>query len=1501
MPSNESTMKFKADISNMKAAMQEAGRAIRLANSEFKAAVSGMDAWNKSSDGLTAKLKQLGTTLAAQNRQLAALGNEYKYVAGAQGEDSKGAQELLIKINNQRAAIARTEKQIAEYSEELEKVENAAEDTGEALEDAGKDAEKAADGFTVMKGVVADLVSEGLKMAVSALKDFAKESLDAGMAFQASMSNVKALSGASGDQLDRLSAKARELGASTKFTATQVADAFGYMALAGWDTEQMLSSIDGILNLAASSGMDLAQASDMVTDYLSAFSMEASEAGRMADMLAYAQAHSNTTATQLGEAYGNSAAGLNTAGQSMETVTAILEAMANQGRKGSEAGTALNGIMSQITQKMKDGAIQIGETTVAVQDQEGNFRDLIDILADVESATDGMGNAEKSAALSAVFNRTSLAGLNQVLTEGVDKVRGYRDELYDATGAAEDMAETMQDNLKGDLTTMDSALEGLGIAAFAYVDGPLRGVVQGVTGLISGITKILSPQKSALEDFISDVAKSNDTVQGLIDKSQEIMSGSESDAAKLEHYRDVLLDVAGAAETNEVQRFEVSQIVGELSSEIPELAAAWDAETGSLNASTEAINAWLDSYELSLKRTALIEAQKTAWEALTQAQINKAKADQAVKSSEEQIAESGAKEVSVLRDGLGAVQEHNAAMYDLTKTRQDALNVQKEADEQMQTATDEYTNTSEAVKALAEEWGVSVDELRAMGVEEEAATEATQELSEAVEGVDAETLEKLTDAAEDMRQGIEDAMEGAVSAFDEFNAGSEITAEEVIKNLDSQIEGLSDWSANMEKLGQEAGQGMSQELYDYLAEMGPESANLVQTLVDSLDAEDGSFEEISSKWGEALKLSDNADMISSYTTAAKELSDAMGGAGEEVGGKYAEGVEKTKSKAGTAGKAIADESVKKAKSDKSQMKAAGSEAGTEFANGVKSKAAQARAAGHTLGSSAKSGAGTSSAYQEGVDLAQGYINGILSKKTAVRNAGVEIGKTGDQGIKAGQKSGSPSKLTFVSGVEFTQGYIGGIVSQNGALQKGIKDMVTGAVNLLKSATLANLEATGDTAIDQFSQTLENRVDYAINRMTYENEERLADFDKTIEGIEAARDKQSASLQKASNAKQKKLQKKYDKEDDSDKRKKIKKQITAEKESVKKQIAANEKAYQKLIDAQKKMKDQYQEASQEMISEYSDAMKAYQSAAEDLIDSTISGVTDKYNDRYNDLMDKQEKLIDKMTSAGELFTVSSAGVGRVQDLKAQTKAITDYTDKLQEIKNRVSSELFDEILSYDMDEGTAFMDQLLALNEKDFDAYNAAYMQKLKTAQDAAEKLYKSDFAKVATDYQTELQKAFAGIPGQLEKIGKDAFEGFTNGLTENTDYMTAEVKTFISAMVATFKKELKIASPSKVTFGLGAFTGEGFGDGLLSMIGYLRKVAGEITDTVESPLNGLLSDVGSVRAAANVTGPSVGNTQVVNNYNLSQTNNSPRPLTALETYQARRQQIDLVKAFTGVR
>ena len=337
-----------------------------------------------------------------------------------------------------------------------------------------------------------------------------------GMEFEAAMSEVQALSGATGDEFNMLEQAAIDAGASTVFSASEAAAALKYMSLAGWDAEKSAKELGGVLNLAAASGMDLAKASDMVTDYLSAFSNSAISAADFADLLAYAQANSNTSAEQLGEAYKNCAANLNAAGQDVQTVTSLLEAMANQGEKGSTAGTKLRAVMRDLTAQMDNGAVSINGTTVAVQDAEGNFRDLTDILTDVEAATDGMGDAQKAAALQSVFTDEAISGLNLIFNEGMETVAGYEEELRNCSGTAEEMAAVMNDNLKGQITLLGSAMESLGISIYKGLDAPLKEVVKQANEYVGqlqeafnegGFSVMVTAVGTVLADVVQKVAE----------------------------------------------------------------------------------------------------------------------------------------------------------------------------------------------------------------------------------------------------------------------------------------------------------------------------------------------------------------------------------------------------------------------------------------------------------------------------------------------------------------------------------------------------------------------------------------------------------------------------------------------------------------------------------------------------------------------------------------------------------------------------------------------------------------------------------------------------------------------------------------------------------------------------------------------------------------------------------------------------------------------------------
>ena len=334
-------------------------------------------------------------------------------------------------------------------------------------------------------GNVVKTAAVGIGGAMVAIGGYA---IKVGSDFESAMSNVAAISGATGDDLQMLKDTAQEMGATTQFSATEAANALSYMALAGWDANQSASALPGVLNLAAASGMELASASDMVTDYMSAFGMSCEQSGYFADMLAYAQSNANTTAELLGESYKNCAANMAAAGQDVETTTSLLAMMANQGLKGSEAGTALAAVMRDLTAKMSDGAIKIGDTSVAVQDANGNYRDLTDILQDVESATNGMGDAEKAAALSSTFTADSIKGLNLILNAGVSNAADFENQLRNSGGTAENMANVMNDNLAGAMKSLQSRAETFGNAIYESFSVQLKDAVNAAADALGSLT-----------------------------------------------------------------------------------------------------------------------------------------------------------------------------------------------------------------------------------------------------------------------------------------------------------------------------------------------------------------------------------------------------------------------------------------------------------------------------------------------------------------------------------------------------------------------------------------------------------------------------------------------------------------------------------------------------------------------------------------------------------------------------------------------------------------------------------------------------------------------------------------------------------------------------------------------------------------------------------------------------------------------------------------------------
>lgn len=296
-------------------------------------------------------------------------------------------------------------------------------------------------------------VSIGLKDTIETYKDF-----------EAAMSQVQAISGATESELEKLTNKAKEMGATTKFTAEESAEAFNYMAMAGWKTDDMLNGIEGILSLAAASGEDLATTSDIVTDALTAFNMQASDAGHFSDVLAAAASNANTTVSGMGETFKYAGSMAGTLGYSIEDVALATGLMANAGIKGTMAGTALNSIFTRLSTNTNGAADALKDLGINFYDSSGNARDLSDVLGELRTATANYTDEQKTNLANTVAGMEAQKGLLAILNASESDYNKLADAINNADGVAANMSETMLDNLQGSITLLQSAADGVKIS-----------------------------------------------------------------------------------------------------------------------------------------------------------------------------------------------------------------------------------------------------------------------------------------------------------------------------------------------------------------------------------------------------------------------------------------------------------------------------------------------------------------------------------------------------------------------------------------------------------------------------------------------------------------------------------------------------------------------------------------------------------------------------------------------------------------------------------------------------------------------------------------------------------------------------------------------------------------------------------------------------------------------------------------------------------------------------
>lgn len=389
-------------------------------------------------------------------------------------------QREIIETENE---LKRLEEQANQSATALQKISA----TGEKLKDVGSSIEGAGKKLLPVTATVTALGTASVKTAAD---------------FESAMSKVAAVSGATGSDLEALTKKAREMGSKTKFSASEAAEAMNYMAMAGWKTEDMLSGIEGVMNLAAASGEDLATTSDIVTDALTAFGLSAQDSGHFADVLAAASSNANTNVSMMGETFKYCAPIAGALGFSVEDTAEAIGLMANAGIKSTQAGTSLRTIMTNLSGEVKICGENIGEVTVATTNADGSMRDLSDILADCRTAFSGLSESEKAAAAESLVGKNAMSGFLALMNAGEGDIAKLSGAIDNCNGAAQSMADTMNNNLEGQLTILKSQLQELAIC-FGEI---LLPAVKKIVGWVQGFIDVLNSLPDGVKETIVTVA-----------------------------------------------------------------------------------------------------------------------------------------------------------------------------------------------------------------------------------------------------------------------------------------------------------------------------------------------------------------------------------------------------------------------------------------------------------------------------------------------------------------------------------------------------------------------------------------------------------------------------------------------------------------------------------------------------------------------------------------------------------------------------------------------------------------------------------------------------------------------------------------------------------------------------------------------------------------------------------------------------------------------------------
>lgn len=1016
MPNNESTTKFKADISQLKSAMQQAQREVKLANAQFKAASSSMDDWSKTTDGLQAKLKQLNTVQGAQRKQLSLLENELELTVKEYGENSKEADNLRIRIENQKAALNTTTKEIGKYTKELDECGKETDQLGDESKETEKQTKNLSEGFTVAKGALANLVASGIKAAITGLKDLAGAAKEAYEEFDKGADAVIKATGATGEAAKELEESYNNVAHNIVGDMGDIGSALGEVNTRfGFTGQELEDATESFLKFADITGTDATSAVQLVSRAIENSGMEAKDYTKLLDILAKAGQSTGVSVSSLTESVTKNGATLRQLGYTTEESVAMLakfekegvntdtvlagmkKAVAAWGKEGKNAKLEYSKTLAEIMRtediaKASEIAIEAfgskagPELVEDIQAGKLEYKDFLDVLQKSEGTVTNTYEATQDG-----FDKVTLAiqGGKAELGQFVrDLATEYKDDIVKVVNKVKDGIKNVIQWIVRNADVIIETLKSIGkVIAVVFVvktiskwAGAINGVISAVKGFsaaMKGVEAASNLASSATGIFANLVSPGGAIVLGIT--AVVAVTAALINAFK-EEKREI--DVLTDAQKESIQASH-------------DMKAAYDEMETSRQTSMKSVDNEFGHYQsLIQEMDSLVGANgkvKEGYEARVQFIMNQL--NEAL-GLEMQMQDGIIQNYALERQKINELMETKKAELILQANEEAyAQAIQKKTD-----ATQTYLKAQETfneVMKAAEEQATEVEKvyIEMARIESEEGLDAAREYQEAHQEV-FDTYQALQGEVTNTRQALKDATE----AYEGYN--------QTIENY----EGLSS------------------------AIISGDSAKIQDAL---LKTENG-FKTASNTTADVLKRQRDQ-----YDENYKRLKKAV-----EDGDK-------------TVTQQMVDDAKKMADKAQAEYLKSGTQTTAGYVKGLKDSSHYAEEAARQMGYDSYEDFNASLGIQSpstkteksGEYFAEGFINGMSNKESAIYKKAVELAQKAIQGLKDGQKEGSPSKITTQSGKYFTEGFMNGISSGSKDLIKVVKNLVHDAIGELTGTDL----------------------------------------------------------------------------------------------------------------------------------------------------------------------------------------------------------------------------------------------------------------------------------------------------------------------------------------------------------------------------------------------------------------------------------------------------------------